>query len=385
MESLELGPPPAAPGRRKRLIVAVVVVVLGLMIAVGIHNSRPEASAPAPTEPVRSKAPPSPTPRSLPTPSAGADVSLSPPDVERRPTDGFLSDVDLDLFARSDSYLYRIQTKKRLITTTKTPDLQSGGSLTFVTGRRQVIVRDYGDGGAGYVVPDGKPAQPLPRRLKSADEIYPGPSDRLWVTTHRGRTSTTQLTDLRGRPVRDTRGSSQFENLGSLQPDGFGGVLVASAGGYYELTPKGPRRVTRGLVLATGRSHLLTADCNSTLECSRYLVDRTSGEQRRLGTVPANSYADGTVSDDGRYAALWTWGRNGGGRLRVVDLRTDKTITQHSDAEWMGDSGSLIWLPDNRLVGIQNGEIFVFSPKTGRFTTPDLKIYSLQQLSRRTS
>lgn len=157
MESLELGPPPTTPGRRKRLIVAVVVVVLGLMIAVGIHNSRPESSTRAPTEPVPSNAPPSQTPRSLPTPSAGADVSLPSPDVERRPTDGFLSDVDLDLFARSDGYLYRIQTKKRLITTTRTPDLQNGGSLTFVTGRRQVIVRDYGGEAAGYVVPqDGE-------------------------------------------------------------------------------------------------------------------------------------------------------------------------------------------------------------------------------------
>lgn len=383
MESLELGPRPAPPGRRRLLVIAVVVVVVaGLMIIVGIRNSSSGSSTPEPTQPVSSSSPPSPTTPSLPTPSRTSEVKPVPI-VQQWRTDGFLSDVDLDLFARSDLYLYHIQTKKRLVTSTLTPNLQNSGSLTFVTDRRQVIVRDYGSQADGYVVPDGKPGQSLPPALKLADEVFPGPPGHLWVTTSQDRTSVTRLTDLQGKPVSNARGISQFKNVNVFQPDGSGGLLATSPGGYYELTRHGPRRLTRGAVLATGRAHLLTVDCNSSLKCTSYLINRASGEQRRLGTVRPNIDGNGTLSDDGRFAALWWWGSAGLGELRVLDLRTNKTVASYSDSDAGSDPGSLVWLPDNRLVGIRDEKIFVLNPTTGRFKIPDLKIDGLQQLSRR--
>lgn len=390
MESLDLGPQPASPRRRRLQVIVAAVVIVGLMIAVGIHNlvsrsssSAPNGSAP-PTPTSRSTSTPSAT-RPLPTPSGTADAAGDSV-VQQWRTDGFLSDVDLDLFARSDQYVYRIQTKKKLVTATKTPTSQSSGALTFVVDRRQVIVRDLGNLSPGYVVPDGKPPRPLPRALTRADQIFAGPPGRLWVTARRDDgTSTTRLTDLRGRSVRTARGVTQFRNVDALMSDGFGGLLAASAGGYYELTPQGPRRLTRGVVLATGRTQLLTVDCNSNLECSSYLLNRDTGRQRRLGAVAANMDGGGVVSDDGRYAALWSWGDSNSWNLRVLDLQTHTTLGKVSDPERFSDYDSLLWLPDNRLVGIQGGKLFVFSPKTGKFDTPKLRIDGLQQLSHRRS
>ena len=387
MESLELGPQPASPRRRLQIIVAAVVIV-GLMIAVGIHNlvSGSSASAPAGSALPTPASHPTPAPsttRPAPTPSGTPDTAPIS-DVEQWRTDGFLSDVDLDLFARSDLYMYRIQTKKKLVTATKTPSLQTSGAVTFVTDRDQVIVKDFGSQSLGYVVPDGKPPRPLPPALTGAYQIFAGPPRRLWVTTRRGEVSTTRLTDLHGKPVRAARGVTRFRNIDALMSDGFGGLLTASAGGYYELTPQGPRRLTRGSVLATGRTHLLTVDCNSSLKCSSYLLDRETGGQRRLTAVAADIDGNGTVSDDGRYAALWSWNDSGSQTLRVLDLHTNTTIGKVTDPDGYGDDySSLLWLPDNRLLGIRGGKLFVFSPKTGQFATPKLRIDGLEQLSLR--
>jgi len=49
-----------------------------------------------------------------------------------------------------------------------------------------------------------------------------------------------------------------------------------------------------------------SADCDTTLHCSRYLSNRHTGQRRRIGPTPINNkYGNGTVADDGRYAALW--------------------------------------------------------------------------------
>jgi hypothetical protein len=91
--------------------------------------------------------------------------------------------VRLDLFARSSDRLYRIQTQDRRVTATPTPSLDDSGPVTFIVGPRQVLVRNWNYPAVGCVVPDGQPAQDLPRPLTSAEQILAGPSGRLWVTT----------------------------------------------------------------------------------------------------------------------------------------------------------------------------------------------------------
>jgi hypothetical protein len=374
---MDLGTPSGPSTPRQRLLIAAVIAAAIVIVAGSIvySNSRPGAdTSPHPSPPSR------PTNQPLPTRHA----STSPPaDPQQWRTHGFLDDLDLDLFARSDTKLYRIRTATQVVIATPTPSQQAGGALTFIVDREQVIVRDWSTPGDGYRVTDGERPQDLPDLLKTPDSILPGPPGHLWVTTYRGEKPTTRLTDLEGRPVRAGEGPSSYP-ADTFQPDGDHGLILASAGGYYAITPDGPRRLTRGQVLTTGPSAVLTTDCDPTLRCSRYLLDRETGHQRRIGPAPINDNANGAVSRDARYAALWQWTRYGPAELRILDLETGRTRIRLSDPNGAADTGSLLWLPGERLVGILDGRLFVYDAENGNVSKPDLQLDDIQQLRLRT-
>lgn len=329
--------------------------------------------------------PPVPTPtvtgRALPTRAAS---TARPSPVQQWRIHGFLEDTDLDLFARSDGRLYRIQTDTQAVTATTTPALQSGGSLMMIVDRHEVLVRGWGSPGDGFRVVDGKAPDGLPDALKAPDIILPGPPGRLWVTTYRGDDPATRLTDMKGHPVHAAHGPSSYRT-DSFQTDGHRGLILAAAGGFYDVTENGPRRLTRGQLIAVGRSSVLTAECDATLRCSRYLVDRGNGQHRRVGDAPINmnTYGNGTISNNGRYAALWHWSRTGPLELTILNLQTGATVARVDNNNGSNDTASLLWLPDGRLVGILDEHLFVYTPTSGKVARPDLGIDGLQQLSLR--
>ena len=172
----------------------------------------------------------------------------------------------------------------------------------------------------------------------------------------------------------------------SVQADGHRGLILSSPGGFYALGPDGPRRLTRGQLLAVGRSQVLATDCDSTLHCSRYLVDRSTGARQVVGPAPVNDDVggNGAVSDNGHYAALWAWSRSGSVELRILDLRTQATVARLADENGAGDASSLFWLADHRLMGVLNGGLFLYDPRTGKVSRPDLDLGEIQQLGLRT-
>ena len=74
------------------------------------------------------------------------------------------------------------------VTQTVLPVLDSNGPVSFVAGPSQMIIRPW-DVVPGYVVPDGKPAQPLTGVLSRGGEVLPGPRPgEVWVqSTYRIR------------------------------------------------------------------------------------------------------------------------------------------------------------------------------------------------------
>ena len=378
VESLALGPPPQEGGRQRQVVAAALVVILALVAAVVIYNngqSHSGSSGPVPD--------PTPTKRSVPNRAATPTPTSSP--LQRWRIHGFLDDTDLDLFARSDSRLYRIQTAKQQVTATDTPALQSSGALMFIVDQHEVLVRGWGTPADGFRVVDGKAPDDLPKALKEPDNILPGPPGQLWVTTYRGDDPATRLTDLQGRPVRAAHGPSSYP-ADNVQADGRHGLILSAAGGYYDITPHGSRRLTRGQLLAVGPTAILTADCDAQLRCSRYVIDRGTGDQRRIGRAPINNntYGNGTISDNGRYAALWRWTRTGPAELTILNLETGNTLARLGTNNGSGDASSLLWLPDHRLVGILDQHLFIYNPTTEKITRPDLGIDGLQQLGLRT-
>lgn len=107
---------------------------------------------------------------------------------------------------------------------------------------------------------------------------------------------------------------------------------------------------------------------------------RDTGQHCRVGPATATQYADGALSADGAYAATWSWSAWGIVTLVITDLRDDRTLAQLSDDSGSGSAQSLFWLPDNRLLGVREGRIFLFDPATGRTTSPDLGIENVEQI-----
>lgn len=198
----------------------------------------------------------------------------------------------------------------------------------------------------------------------------------MWVTRTRDGNPTTMLTNFSGQPVQRGNGPSRYQGYGWVTADGAGGLLVSTVSGAYQLAGAGPRRITRGTVLATGLHHYLTSDCDARLRCSRYLVTR-DGRQRRIGPGPREDYGGGTISANGRYAAVWASGSTGSSgwdRLTILDLTTGRAIRSFENRTGQRDDQSLIWLPDNRLIGLRDGQLFMFNPANRQITLPDLRL-----------
>lgn len=322
---------------------------------------------------------PTPTPATSSTRSSPT-ARTTPPAVTTWSFGDFLSDVDLDLFARSATSLYRIQTRRGRVTATRVGSFENAGMLSFVATPDRVLLVNWGQSD-GVVVPDGKAARPLTGLLSEASQIHPGPDGQVWVGTDAESQSTMRLADGFGRPTGVViRGGGS-----ALSADGRGGLLVIDIGGSYLATRRGLERISRGMVTAIGPKHFIIVDCDARHRCSSYLYDRATRQHRRIGPVRADQSPYGTVSADGRYAALASWLPQASGReLTVVDTRSGRPLTKLASPGPVDDNGSYIWLPDGRLVGIDQGRLFMFDPRSGALQYPDLKLpEALAQLTLR--
>lgn len=290
--------------------------------------------------------------------------------------------MDLILFARDGTTVYKIHTGTGQVAATRTLRMDSPESMTMIAGPHEVLLVPIGPRpGWVYEVPDGQPGAKTTGPFADVDNVTAGPPGALWITRISKSGPVTILTDFQGRPTQRDGTPAQYQGYDGVTTDGAGGLMVASPGGWYQLTTAGPRRITTGHVLATGPHHYLTSNCDAQMRCSRYLQTRT-GQQRRIGPAPRDDYGNGKISADGRYAALWMTTATyddqgtpiGSDTLNIVDLATGRTISRFENQIGNPDDPSLIWLPDNRLIGIRDGRIFLFDPTSRRFTTPDLQL-----------
>lgn len=289
-------------------------------------------------------------------------------------TDPFLQGLDLDLFARDETVLYRIRTRSGQVVATRTPYLNTSGVVTFLAGPNRVLA--VNGSRTGWLVPDGEPAAMVAGPLADIDDAVPGPPGTMWATRTVDGKPVTTLTDFTGHRVNQSPRPAAYRDGGWTFTDGAGGLLLQAPGGTYRLTSNKPRRVTTGRVIATGPNHMLAVECDTRLVCSRVLLDRI-GHRRHISATASDDSAAGTISRTGRYAALAESGATGivgWDRVTIIDLDTATTISSFDPKNVQQDEHSLIWLPDNRLLGLRNGHIYLFDPSTKRFTTPNLRL-----------
>jgi hypothetical protein len=376
-EWLEAGPPSPVRPRTQRTIVVLLIVAVALVVVVSAVMYRPDGQ-----EEARRAA------RS-PTPSAVSPTFASSPRRTQRTTDlrprvltqraKFLTGGDWEVFARSSDTVYRIELRTGRITATGGVSSQSDSPTSFVAVPGAVVVRPL-DTVPGFLVPDGRPARPLSRLLSNGGQVLPGPADRLWMSEADGSQSTMTLTDVDGDPT-----GTVVRSAGTLSPDGSGGLLMTDVGGVWEVRADlAPHRITRGVVIAVGPHHYLTVDCDAEHRCSRYRHDKRTHRPRRLGPTDTHSLPDGTISPDGRFAALASWNSGGEVTVSVQDLDSGRTLTtiEMSDTSYL--PGAAVFSPDSRhLVGLRDGRIFVLDLRTGRTAVPDLDLPDLIELTAR--
>ncbi len=171
----------------------------------------------------------------------------------------------------------RVQLARGRVTQTVVPALGSTGPVSFVAGPSQMIIRPW-DVVPGYLVPDGKPARPLPGVLGQGGEVLPGPRPgEVWVQDPPRSLALVRLDGSRtGVSIRLPAGEWWLAS-----PNGRGDVLLSGVGEIFDVWPGGSRRRrdARG-----GRPDpLADRELRPPAPCADVVIDPATGAQRQLG------------------------------------------------------------------------------------------------------
>lgn len=319
-EGPEPEPAPSPRFRRSRwlpLVLAAVVIVVFIVVA---NRDGDPAVNPIPTPPPN-------------TTSTTTAVRITPPPTTT-PTKPVVSEANRGLlgvragwevFAYASGELIRIEFARGRVTRTPLPAVDHSEPITLVAGPDRAVIRPL-DGTAGFIVPDGRPAEMLSIERRGGDVAYPGPEpDQMWLQTFAENRDGLVLVTLDGtevgQPIPIPAGAWP------IGADGRGNVLVGAIGGVYLVGLDGPRRITTGVLNAAGPTHYLIMECDDRARCSTLIIDRNTGRRRGIDTKPDLSdyhTGPGIISPTGSHAALVRWGEEGTPAIRLIDFETGK-------------------------------------------------------------
>lgn len=250
-----------------------------------------------------------------------------------------------ELYGRGPGVLVRIQPARGLITRTTVPGLLSSGPVSFVVTGNEAIIRPI-DRVFGYLVPDGRPPDPIALEPASGGPVFPGPSPEVvWMQTGDDTHPRFMLTatDQRQTAVIEVpAGSSPLEAIS----DGAGYLLFPRPDGVYQARPGVFRRVTTGTVLAVGPTGWIDAHCDARHRCALSVISRTTGGRRALG-YETGGLPGGVLSPDGSTAAMLEVSPGGAIGLSLLDVHSgrrrpvavamdgDGTVTFSPDGHWL--------------------------------------------------
>lgn len=296
-----------------------------------------------------------------------------------------------NLFATGPGVLVRIEPAAGVITKTAVPPLMSTGPVSFVVGPRQAVIRPL-DFVPGYLVPDGRPAGPLPASLGRAGEAFPGPRPgQLWVQTGFGAQDVMSLVTYAGRPAGASVAFTGFL-IDLAVPDGRGYFLVQQRGAVYDIRPGSQRRVAAGTLDAAGPSAWLVTQC-SRRTCRYQVIDPASGARRLVpgrAAAPAAATTPGVIAPDGLIAAIVRTGPSRRPQVHLVSLMTgtDRVLPVTVSEPTFSGSGasSLAWSPDSRwlFAVTASGAVIAIDPATGQSRALGVPVPRVTQLAIRT-
>jgi hypothetical protein len=287
-----------------------------------------------------------------------------------------------ELLGRGPTTVVRVELARGRVTTTAVPAILSSGPSSFVVGRDWAMVRPL-DRVPGYVVRDGRAAQPLYGPLESIGPAMPGPDgNSVWVPAA-GRDTSMILVDAGGRPTGPSV-SLPPGVLATVTSDDAGYLVFVGNGGAYSVRPDGPRRITTGQLVAAGPTRWLALECDDRYRCGAVLIDRRTGARRAVD-VPLEQAAvsAGTISPDGATAALIESGPNGSIIAALYSLASNSSRAIGAPVGTSFDLATMVWSPDSRwlFVAGADGSLYPVDAATGTVHSLGVTLPPITQLA----
>lgn len=354
-------------------MISILVLIAGVFVLANVSGTDQSELGPTPT-PVVSSIAAGPVP-----PTAAPSARPSTARVrQHRPR--LFGDSAVTVIGWDQRKVYALDNRSGRVTVTPGTNAGTESYLGSLVAARDGVVLRPSDEPGGWYIPDGGKPRPLSGVLATSNQVLPGPDGQVWSVDYgRGASEPMTLTLARadGTP---TRPPLIMKVAGEAIGDGAGGLVFSDATGVYRVDRAGLRRVSRGWLIAAGPHHYLVGDCDQRHTCRSYRIDERSGD--RVSLEGRYDTANGLLSPDGRYAALTTWHQNDRLSETVVDVLTGKVLLRHTrtyDGSSFASRSS--WLSDGRLVGLLDGRLFLFEPRTGTFSKPDTGLTGLTQFA----
>lgn len=384
---------------RRRIAGGIAAVVLALVVGVGAALTtgplaRDRATMPAhePTSP----------------PVGGQPVPGSAPRVHRAGGSPLMARVPqgLELVALTRAgldvpfELARINPASGRITTSQVPPLLTadGEGVWLVTGPGYALVHP-GDASPGYLIPRHGHAWKLTSGpLASAGPAFPGPrSGQVWLHDP-NEPQRWQLVGLDGRPIGPVIDLEPGQGVGHVDSDGSGYLMVLPDEAVYggaspadqsvsDARPSGQRRVARGSLISAGSSGLLMRPCAREERCRLVMVHPGNDRKQRVPSpCPAQQRplpwpSSGTISPDGRTAAMFCVGNTLDPELYLLDLSTGQAHPVEADLQ--GSDAGLVWSPNSQwLFNLDDaGHLVAIDRDNGQAQQLDTGLPPLAQLA----
>lgn len=203
--------------------------------------------------------------------------------------------------------------------------------------------------------------------------LWPGPAPgTVWQTGDDPAVLALELVDAEGNDL-DAR--IAFDAVGSngiVGSDGRGGVVIGpQLGGVFVLdATKLPERITSGELLAISAVVAYVRECDDSLQCGVFAVDRASGARTlvdntgfsRAGDIGNRGVPSGqNVSPDGAIAFV----RDGDDSTRCLMIDTTASRGAWTGVPCVDFASPIIWTPDSAYaVWLDEGRITVYERTT---------------------
>lgn len=346
------------PARRQWVVGLGGVAAAVALIAAGMSGASPRRATPAPPTTLPISATPAPDS------AVTATVQRLPVVVDRLHAAVLGTRTGEDVFARGPGFVARIELARGVVTRTLLPGLATGGPVSFIPLRADVLVRPL-DRVLGYEVPDRHAARVPHGELTLAGPAWPAPNaDTVWVDVG----ERIVLVGPRGRRLGRTLPVPPGAAAIAGWADGRGNLLFETVSGWFDVRADRTVQVTAGNLVAVGPSRYLVSECRTGI-CSEVLVDRTTGRRARLGPALDLVGVPGVISPDGSAAARVDPRTS---CLVLTDLPTGRDHTL--PIQPAADPQSLAWDPD--------GPWLFVADRTGRLEAVDSRTLGVVDLTR---